>query len=141
MDFPVMSPLVSERIWAMPIGGASVKFFNYLVHRGEPDNGALPNQKQMSVEYGVSQASISTLMDPLVKLNLVLRPESESGRKGNSYRLHPLAAKYSSIEAMQAVWKQALHDMQAGVLAAINLPEYKIAPPAEGDLPRLHRVA
>ncbi|MFF3731025.1 hypothetical protein ACFYXM_12045 [Streptomyces sp. NPDC002476] len=131
MALPVMSPLVPERIWALPIGAASVKFYCYLVFRGE-DGGVLPSQKQMAAEYGVTPTTVSTLLEPLFDLKIVLRSSGESGRRGNRYRLHPLAVRYDSDEAMKAAVAQAFVDMKAGRLPGLQLPEYKTAPPAAG---------
>ncbi|MFC8953675.1 hypothetical protein ACFT8P_13735 [Streptomyces sp. NPDC057101] len=133
MSLPVMSPLVSTRIWALPIGGAPVKFLQFLVFRSEP-GGALPSQRTMATEYGVAPSTVSALLEPLFELNIVLRSkaEAEEGRGGNRYKLHPLAATYDSIESMTAAFAQALEDMRAGRLAPLNLPEYQTVPPAEG---------
>ncbi|WP_189852410.1 hypothetical protein [Streptomyces omiyaensis] len=138
MALPVMSPLVSERIWALPIRPPSVKFLLYLVFRSE-NGGALPSQREMALEYKVSPATVSTLLAPLFDLGVVLRGRSEE-RGGNRYRLHPLAAKYDSIESMNAAFAQALEDMRAGRLAMLDIPEYQTAPPAEGP-PQLRSIA
>ena len=37
----VLSPLVPERIWALPVSGASIKFLCYLLYRLE-FGGAIP---------------------------------------------------------------------------------------------------
>jgi len=134
----VMSPLVASRIWALPGSAASVKFLQYLVHRSEP-GGALPSQRKMAREYNVAPSTISTLMEPLFKRNLVLR-SGGGERGGNRYRLHPLAAKYSSIEEMEAAFRKALKDMQEDRLPSLLLPEYRAVPPAEGTQPNL-RIA
>ncbi|MFF4902573.1 hypothetical protein [Streptomyces sp. NPDC001068] len=131
MALEVKSPIVGDRIWALPIGGAPVKFLQYLVFRSE-DGGALPSQRQMAVEYGVKPPTISALMEPLFELNLVLRPKAEE-RGGNTYRLHPLARKYGSMEEMEAAFRQAFTDMRAGKLPSLNLPDNQVAPPAEGE--------
>ncbi|MFE8941041.1 hypothetical protein ACFYNX_26605 [Streptomyces sp. NPDC007872] len=139
MDIPVLSPLVSERIWALPIGAAAVKFLNYLVYRSD-FGGAIPvPQKQMAIEYKVVPSTVSVMLDQLVELNIVLRAPGGVGKKGNTYCLHPLAAKYESMDALEAGWHQALLDMRAGRLVGLNLPEYQTVPPDEGN-PRL-RVA
>lgn len=53
----VMSPIVSERIWALPLSGAAVKFFQYLVARSD-FGGALPvRRKDMAAEYGAPRPS------------------------------------------------------------------------------------
>ncbi|MFC8176281.1 hypothetical protein [Streptomyces sp. NPDC057325] len=130
MALPVMSPLVSERIWALPINAPSVKFLQYLVFRSA-NGGALPSQRDMAREYKVSPTTVSTLLGPLFEINLVLRHQAEE-RGGNKYRLHPLAAKYDSIDAMHEAFQQAVEDMKNGDLAVLNLPEYQSAPPAEG---------
>ncbi|MCX4784599.1 hypothetical protein [Streptomyces sp. NBC_01264] len=88
MAKPVMSPLVTERIWALPIGGAAVKFLSYLVFRSEPGSGVLPSQKTMAIEYNVSPSAISNLLDPLFELNIVLRTPSERSKRANRYSLH-----------------------------------------------------
>ena len=129
MAMPVMSPVVSDRIWALPIGAAAVKFLNYLVFRSE-QGGALPSQRLMAREYQVSPSTISSLMEPLFDLNLVLRSQGEE-RGGNRYRLHPLAMKYSSVEEMEAAFAHALNEMRTGRLPTLNLPEYNTVPPAE----------
>jgi hypothetical protein len=136
----VMSPLVSERIWALPISGASVKFLTYLIFRSD-FGGHLPmRQKDMAGEYGKTPQGISSLMAPLCDLKIVLRPQGEE-REGNSYRLHPLAAKYESHEAMEAAFRRALVEIQAGELPNLKLPSYVTRPPeAEGRRPKL-RVA
>ncbi|MEV6676373.1 hypothetical protein AB0N09_05810 [Streptomyces erythrochromogenes] len=133
MAIPVLSPLVSERIWALPIGAAAVKFLHYLVYRSD-FGGALPvRQKQMAIEYKVVPSTVSTMLEQLVEVNIVLRAPGGVGKKGNTYCLHPLAAKYESSEAMEAGWRQALLDMKAGRLVGLNLPEYQTVPPAEGS--------
>ncbi|MET9657249.1 hypothetical protein [Streptomyces sp. NPDC006510] len=130
MAVAVMSPLVAERIWALPIGAAPVKFLQYLIFRSE-NGGALPSQREMAVEYKVKPPTVSALMEPLFELNLVLRSRAE-GRGGNRYRLHPLAAKYESVTEMEAAFACALEEMKSGKLPTIQLPEYRAAPPAEG---------
>ncbi|MFJ3841085.1 hypothetical protein ACIPY6_37055 [Streptomyces sp. NPDC090054] len=132
MPKPVMSPLVTERICALPVGPAAVKFLCYLVYRSEYNTGVLPAQKVMSAEYGVSPAAVSLLLEPLFKLNIVLRNPSQRSRRANSYFLHPLAARYESTEALDNGFAQALEGMQSGPLPRINLPEYQAVPPAEG---------
>ncbi|MEV8535621.1 hypothetical protein [Streptomyces sp. NPDC051211] len=132
MPKPVMSPLVTERIWALPIGAAAVKFLSYLVYRSQPGTGALPSQKGMAAEYNVSPAAVNQLLNPLFELNIVLRTPSERSKKTNRYNLHPLAARYESPEAMDEAFAQALADMKAGRLAPLNLPEYRAVPPSEG---------
>ncbi|MEU6070601.1 hypothetical protein ABZ864_40720 [Streptomyces sp. NPDC047082] len=134
----VMSPVVAERIWALPVGAAAVKFFQYLVFRSE-SGGALPSQRQMAREYQVTPSTISTLMEPLFDRNLVLR-SGGGERGGNRYRLHPLAAKYSSTDEMEAAFAKALKDMQAGRLPGLILPEYQAVPPSGGAQPEL-RIA
>lgn len=138
MALEVMSPVVADRIWALPIGAAAVKFFQYLVFKSE-NGGALPSQRQMAREYNVTPSTISTLMEPLFDLNLVLRSPGEE-RGGNRYRLHPLAAKYSSMEEMEAALAHALNEMRAGRLPGLNLPEYCAVPPSESGQPGL-RIA
>lgn len=59
-------------------------------------------------------------MAPMCDLNTVLRPRSEE-RNGNSYRLHPLAAKYESPEAMEAAFRAALVRIQGGELPNLKL--------------------
>jgi hypothetical protein len=135
----VMSPLVAERIWALPISGASVKFLNYLIFRSE-FGGHLPmRQKDMAREYGKTPQGISALMAPLCDLKIVLRPQGEE-REGNSYRLHPLVAKYQTHEAMEAAFRRALVEIKSGELPNLKLPSYAIAPPtsADGQRPDLH---
>ncbi|MFJ6501405.1 hypothetical protein OG280_40850 (plasmid) [Streptomyces virginiae] len=132
----VMSPIVAERIWALPLSGSAVKFLQYLVSRSD-FGGALPvRQKDMAAEYGVTPQAVSGLMAPLCDLNIVLRPRSEE-RNGNSYRLHPLAAKYESPEAMEAAFRAALARIQAGDLPNLKLPTYQQAPPARAGRPKL----
>ncbi|MET9607290.1 hypothetical protein ABZZ17_19770 [Streptomyces sp. NPDC006512] len=132
----VMSPIVAERIWALPLSGSAVKFLQYLVSRSD-FGGALPvRQKDMAAEYGVTPQAVSGLMAPLCDLNIVLRPRSEE-RNGNSYRLHPLAAKYESPEAMEAAFRAALARIQAGDLPNLKLPTYQQAPPAPTGRPKL----
>ncbi|MCB5165642.1 hypothetical protein LG634_12455 [Streptomyces bambusae] len=133
----VMSPIVAERIWALPLSASAVKFLQYLVFRSE-FGGALPvRQKDMAVEYGVTPQAVSILMTPLCELNLVLRPRSEE-RNGNSYRLHPLAAKYETPEVMDEAFRAALDRIRAGDLPSLRLPAYQQAPPAPtGRRPKL----
>ncbi|MET9396092.1 hypothetical protein [Kitasatospora sp. NPDC002965] len=136
----VMSPILWDRIWALPVSPASVKFLTYLVARSEHGGNLPDNQKAMAQEYGKTPQGISALMAPLCELNIVLRPPSEQ-RDGNSYRLHPLAAKYESHEAMEAAFREALTLIQAGRLPVLRLPSYQIAPPdPAGEKPQL-RVA
>jgi DNA-binding transcriptional MocR family regulator len=134
----VMSPLVADRIWALPGGAASVKFFQYLVFRSG-SGGVLPSQREMAREYKVAPSTISTLMEPLFERNLVLR-SGGGERGGNRYRLHPLAAKYSSVDEMKAAFAKALADMREGRLPTLLLPEYQAVPPTEGGQPDL-RIA
>ncbi|MFE3579848.1 hypothetical protein [Streptomyces vinaceus] len=132
----VMSPIVAERIWALPLSGSAVKFLQYLVARSD-FGGALPvRQKDMAAEYGVTPQAVSGLMAPLCDLNIVLRPRSEE-RNGNSYRLHPLAAKYESPEAMEAAFRATLVRIQDGELPNLKLPTYHQAPPAPTGRPKL----
>ncbi|MFB6985588.1 hypothetical protein [Streptomyces sp. NPDC056304] len=132
MAKPVMSPLVTERIWALPIGPAAVKFLSYLVFKSLPGSGALPPQKTMAVEYKVTPSAISHLLEPLFELNIVLRTPSERSKRANSYSLHPLAARYESAQAMDEAFAQALVDMKAGRLVPLKLPEYQTVPPTQG---------
>lgn len=120
----VMSPLVSQRLWALPVSPASVKFLGYLVARSE-FGGHLPvRQPQMGEEYGgITKQAVSQLMAPLCDLNIVLRPTR------NSYRLHPLAARYESAEEMDKAFRQALADITADKLPNLRLPRYVAAPP------------
>ncbi|UXY33055.1 hypothetical protein [Streptomyces sp. HUAS TT20] len=128
----VMSPVVSERIWALPVSGASVKFLQYLLHRSD-FGGQLPiRQKDMAREYRVTPQAVSNLIAPLCALNIVLRPRNEDGSKGNSYRLHPLAAKYASAEEMDAALRAAIAGIKAGDLPNLKLPAYASVPPAQG---------
>ncbi|MEV6576484.1 hypothetical protein [Streptomyces sp. NPDC051577] len=132
----VMSPIIAERIWALPLSGSAVKFLQYLVCRSD-FGGALPvRQKDMAAEYGVTPQAVSGLMAPLCELNIVLRPRSEE-RNGNSYRLHPLAAKYESPEMMEAAFRTALVRIQAGDLPNLKLPTHHQAPPAPTGRPKL----
>ncbi|MGW6877739.1 hypothetical protein ACWGVR_10540 [Streptomyces xanthophaeus] len=132
----VMSPIIAERIWALPLSGSAVKFLQYLVSRSD-FGGALPvRQKDMAAEYGVTPQAVSGLMAPLCELNIVLRPRSEE-RNGNSYRLHPLAAKYESPENMEAAFRAALIRIQSGDLPNLKLPTYHQAPPAPTGKPKL----
>ncbi|MFJ3309382.1 hypothetical protein ACIPSA_41330 [Streptomyces sp. NPDC086549] len=128
----VMSPIVSERIWALPVSGASVKFLQYLLHRSD-FGGRLPvRQKDMAREYRVTPQTVSNLIAPLCELNIVLRPKNENGGKGNSYRLHPLAAKYAGPEEMDTALRAAIASVKAGDLPNLKLPAYASVPPAEG---------
>ncbi|MCX5345844.1 MULTISPECIES: hypothetical protein [Streptomyces] len=127
----VLSPIVSDRIWAVPVSGAAVKFLHYLVFRSE-FGGHLPvRQKDMAKEYKITPQAVSLLMAPLCDLNIVLRPSSD-GRGGNSYRLHPLAAKYESHDDMEAAFRHTLQAIKAGELPNLKLPSYATAPPSEG---------
>lgn len=127
----VMSPLVAERIWALPVSGAGVKFLQYLLHRSE-FGGQLPvRQKEMAAEYNITPQAVSNLIRPLCELNIVLRPNAEE-RSGNSYRLHPLAAKYASPQDMEAAFRQTLQDIKDGRLPNLRLPSYSVAPPTAG---------
>ncbi|MER5586535.1 hypothetical protein ABT090_33535 [Streptomyces asoensis] len=135
----VMSPVVSERIWALPVSGASVKFLQYLLYRSD-FGGHLPvRQKGMATEYGVTPQTISNLMAPLCELNIVLRPKNEDGNrgKGNSYRLHPLAAKYASNQDMETAFRAAIASIKAGDLPNLKLPAYRAVPPAADGRPNL----
>ncbi|MGW2082617.1 hypothetical protein ACWCOW_37915 [Streptomyces sp. NPDC001939] len=67
----------------------------------------------------------------LCDLGLVIRPEGGE-RKGNSYRLHPLAAKYQSHDDLVKAFRQAVAEIKAGTLPSLSLPRYTVAPPAEG---------
>ncbi|MGW2748464.1 hypothetical protein [Streptomyces sp. NPDC001450] len=128
----VMSPVVSERIWALPVSGAAVKFLQYLLYRSD-FGGQLPvRQKDMAREYQVTPQAVSNLIAPLCELNIVLRPQNEDGSKGNSYRLHPLAAKYASPDDMEAAFRTAIAGIKAGDLPNLKLPAYAAVPPAEG---------
>ena len=128
----VMSPLVGERIWALPISGSSVKFLQYLLCHAEFGGHIPVKQKNRAREYHQrTPQAISALMAPLCDWRIVLRPRGEE-RDGNSYRLHPLAAKYESHEAMEAAFRRALRDIKAGELPNLQLPAYVIAPPTEG---------
>ncbi|WP_326594247.1 hypothetical protein [Streptomyces sp. NBC_01294] len=132
----VMSPIVAERIWALPLSGSAVKFLQYLVSRSD-FGGQLPvRQKDMAAEYGVTPQAVSGLMAPLCDLNIVLRPRTEE-RNGNSYRLHPLAAKYESHDAMEAAFRDTLVRIQTGDLPNLKLPTYHQAPPAPTGRPKL----
>ncbi|MFJ9484047.1 hypothetical protein ACIRRI_56025 [Streptomyces mirabilis] len=135
----VMSPVVSERIWALPVSGATVKFLQYLLYRSE-FGGHLPiRQKDMAAEYRVTPQAISNLMAPLCQLNIVLRPQNEDGSrgKGNSYRLHPLAAKYASSQDMEAAFRTAIASIKAGDTPNLKLPAYAAVPPAADGRPSL----
>ncbi|MGV9503841.1 hypothetical protein ACWDQ0_36835 [Streptomyces sp. NPDC003642] len=135
----VMSPVVSERIWALPVSPATVKFLNYLLYRSE-FGGQLPvRQKDMAAEYRVTPQAISNLIAPLCELNIVLRPKNEDGSrgKGNSYRLHPLAAKYASSQDMEAAFRTAIASIKAGTLPTLKLPAYAAVPPAADGRPSL----
>ncbi|WP_167163057.1 hypothetical protein [Streptomyces sp. MBT27] len=135
----VMSPIVAERIWALPLSGSAVKFLQYLVARSQFGGQLDVRQRDMATEYGVTPQSISKLMNPLCDLNLVLRPPSEE-RTGNSYRLHPLAAKYESEEDMENAFRDAVTRIKEGNLPNLKLPSYVQAPPAAPAPPKL-RVA
>lgn len=133
----VMSPVVSERIWALPVSPAAVKFLQYLLYRSD-FGGQLPvRQKQMAAEYRVTPQAVSNLIAPLCELNIVLRPKNEDGSKGNSYRLHPLAAKYASTQDMEAAFRTTIARIKAGDLPNLKLPAYAAVPPAQGR-PDLH---
>ncbi|MFD5425611.1 hypothetical protein [Streptomyces sp. NPDC127084] len=132
----VMSPLVAERIWALPLSGSAVKFLQYLIYRSD-FGGQLPvRQKDMAKEYQITPQAVSNLMAPLCDLNIVLRPRNE-GRQGNSYRLHPLVAKYESHADMEASFRHALKSIKAGEMPNLKLPSYASVPPPEGQ-PKLH---
>ncbi|MGP4003636.1 hypothetical protein [Streptomyces sp. 8N706] len=127
----VMSPICSERIWALPISGAAVKFLQYLIHRSD-FGGHLPvRQKDMAREYNITPQAVSNLMAPLCDLNIVLRPRND-GRRGNSYRLHPLVAKYATPEDMEAAFRHTLKSIKAGELPNLKMPSYVSVPPASG---------
>ena len=135
----VMSPVVSERIWALPVSGATVKFLQYLLYRSD-FGGHLPvRQKDMATEYRVTPQAVSNLIAPLCELNIVLRPTNEDGSrgKGNSYRLHPLAAKYASPQDMEAAFRTAIARIKAGDLPNLKLPAYAAVPPAADGRPNL----
>ncbi|MCK1821525.1 hypothetical protein MTQ10_18360 [Streptomyces sp. XM83C] len=135
----VMSPVVSERIWALPVSGATVKFLQYLLYRSD-FGGHLPvRQKDMATEYRVTPQAVSNLIAPLCELNIVLRPTNEDGSrgKGNSYRLHPLAAKYASPQDMEAAFRTAIARIKAGDLPNLKLPAYATVPPTADGRPNL----
>lgn len=135
----VMSPVVSERIWALPVSGATVKFLQYLLYRSD-FGGHLPvRQKDMAGEYRVTPQAVSNLIAPLCELNIVLRPKNEEGSrgKGNSYRLHPLAAKYASSQDMEASFRAAIANIKAGELPNLKLPAYATVPPTADGRPNL----
>ncbi|MFE5940490.1 hypothetical protein ACFQ69_34620 [Streptomyces sp. NPDC056470] len=133
----VMSPIVSQRIWALPVSAAAVKFLQYLLYRSE-FGGQLPvRQKDMAREYGITPQAVSLLMAPLSDLNIVLRPRHEGGRQGSSYRLHPFAAKYESHEALEQAVRHTLGEIKAGRMPNLKLPAFAVMPPAEGK-PKLH---
>nr|BBK07989.1 cAMP Regulatory protein [Streptomyces sp. TP-A0584] len=126
-----MSPIVSERIWALPISGAAVKFLQYLIHRSD-FGGELPiRQKDMAEELRITPQAVSNHIAALGKLNIVLRPQNEA-RQGNSYRLHPFAAKYETPEDLEAAFRHAIQQIKARELPNLNLPAYTAVPPAEG---------
>lgn len=134
-----MSPIVSERIWALPISGAMVKFLQYLVFRSD-HGGEIPvNQRTMAQEYNITPQAVSKHVASLCDLNIVLRPQNEV-RRGNSYRLHPLAAKYGSHEDMVAAFEHAVTAIKRGDLPNLDLPSYRTAPPTQQGQPDL-RVA
>ncbi|MET9774573.1 hypothetical protein ABZ023_09900 [Streptomyces sp. NPDC006367] len=135
----VMSPVVAERIWALPVSGATVKFLQYLLYRSD-FGGHLPvRQKDMAAEYRVTPQAVSNLIAPLCELNIVLRPTNEDGSRGrgNSYRLHPLAAKYASHQDMEAAFRSAIARIKAGDLPNLRLPAYRTVPPEAGTQPNL----
>lgn len=135
----VMSPVVSERIWALPVSGATVKFLQYLLYRSD-FGGHLPvRQKDMAGEYRVTPQAVSNLIAPLCELNIVLRPKNEEGSRGrgNSYRLHPLAAKYASPQDMEASFRAAIANIKAGELPNLKLPAYAAVPPTADGRPNL----
>ncbi|WP_329583546.1 hypothetical protein [Streptomyces sp. NBC_01361] len=109
-----------------------MKFLHYLLHRSDFGGQLSVKQKDMAQEYRVTPQAVSNLIAPLCDLNIVLRPKNEDGGKGNSYRLHPLAAKYASPEDMEASFRQAIKSIKAGELPNLKLPSYASVPPAEG---------
>ncbi|HBF84943.1 MAG TPA: hypothetical protein DD420_34955 [Streptomyces sp.] len=128
----VQSPIIWDRIWAAPVSGGAVKFLHFLVCRSD-FGGDLPmRQKDMARDYKITPQAVSSLMAPLCDLNIVLRPRSDDGRQGNSYKLHPFAAKYASSEDMEAAFRRAILAIKAGELPNIKLPAYAAAPPSEG---------
>ncbi|MFJ1902060.1 MULTISPECIES: hypothetical protein [unclassified Streptomyces] len=128
----VLSPIVGDRIWALPVSGAAVKFLHYLVFRSDFGGNLPVRQKDMAQEYKITPQAVSSLMAPLCDLNIVLRPRNEDGRRGNSYKLHPLAAKYASHDDMEAAFRHTLQAIKAGDLPNLKLPSYATAPPTEG---------
>ena len=134
----VLSPLVSERIWALPVSPASVKFLNYLIHKSEFGGHLAVRQADMASDYGVSRQAVSLLLNPLIELGIVLRSPGGSRRAGNDYRLHPLAAKYSDADSMEAAFLKAFHQIKDGELVNLRLPTYTAVPPAtDGKTPNL----
>ncbi|MFD8079511.1 hypothetical protein ACFV3E_43650 [Streptomyces sp. NPDC059718] len=134
----VISPIVGERIWALPVSGAAVKFLQYLIYRSE-FGGEIPvRQVDMAREFKITPQAVSNHMAQLCDLNIVLRPYRGDGRGGNSYRLHPLAAKYESHDSMVAAFRHALNQIAAGDMPNLRLPQYSSVPPAEGRNPGLH---
>lgn len=85
----------------------------------------------MAAEYNITPQAVSNLIAPLCELNIVLRPRNGE-RRGNSYRLHPLAAKYRSHEDMEAAFRQTLLDIKSGQVPNLRLPSYAVAPPTAG---------
>jgi DNA-binding MarR family transcriptional regulator len=90
------------------------------------------DQHAMAKDLGVSQQTISNRLAPLCDLNLVLRPDSPKGHRGNQYRVHPLAAKYKNASAMEAAVTQALADIMAGKLPRLRIALYQEFPPSPG---------
>ncbi|MET9819580.1 hypothetical protein [Streptomyces sp. NPDC006355] len=116
----VMSPVVSERIWALPVSGATVEFLQYLLYRSD-FGGHLPvRQKDMATEYRVTPQAISNLIAPLCELNIVLRPKM-----------------YASSQDMEAAFRAAITSIKAGDLPNLKLPAYAAVPPAADGPPNL----
>ncbi|MEV0604646.1 hypothetical protein AB0I82_35850 [Streptomyces sp. NPDC050315] len=133
-----MHPAVISQLCLL-VPPPTIQVMSYLYKIMEP-GGRLPkSQAAMAQDLGIAKQTMSNRLAPLRELNVVLRTDSEK-RGGNSYYVHPLAAKYESFEAMEAAIAKALHEMKAGRLARLRVPMYDAAPPRPEGGPVL-RVA
>lgn len=83
-------------------------------------------QYEMARQLGVPGSAVSRGMKVLVDRHLVIRG---GGGRGNSYRLHPFVAKYSSQEEMEREIRAAAGEVRAGHLPDITAPLYRRRPP------------
>ena len=89
----VISPIVGERIWALPVSGAAVKFLQYLIYRSE-FGGEIPvRQVDMAREVKITPQAVSNHIAQLGG-SAALCCGRTAGTDVGSHPLDPLAAKY-----------------------------------------------